>query len=299
VECRLMYVQIDKLFAAALIHAQGNEVRKQIDALGPLPEDADEELAFAYWWLNIYFYHATENFEQAAVVAKQAIAVLAKYSSEQNSYNILRIELKLAELLYYSSRFDESFAGFQKWIKASDPDSIPDSRFYIAKYLQVCLITNKLTEAKEVLDYCFKRPISYLKEILLPRDIISFAKYYLFSARYDEAFEFIQLGFARNPKGQYFQYEVELRNLQTAYFFLTRQKKLAIQMCNKHIKYLRSHKYGIRQSDFPYFYVLTKAIYDKTERNKNLTAREEMMLQRYQQGSYAVYGKLLLKMLNA
>ena len=70
-------------------------------------------------------------------------------------------------------------------------------------------------------------------------------------------------------------------------------------MCNKHIKYLRSHKYGIRQSDFPYFYVLTKAIYDKTERNKNLTAREEMMLQRYQQGSYAVYGKLLLKMLNA
>lgn len=299
IECRLMYVHIDKLFAAALVHAQATEVRKQIDALGALPDDADEELAFAWWWLNIYFYHATENFGQAAKVAKQAIAALSTYQSALNSYNILRIKLKLAELLYYNSRFEESFKGFQKLLKANEPDNIPDSRFYIAKYLQVCLITDNLNEAKDTLDNYFKKPVSYLKEILLPRDIISFAKYYLFTGDYDEAFEFIQLGFARNPKGQYFQYEVELRNLQTAYFFLTRQKKLALQMCNKHIKYLRSHNYGIRQSDFPYFFVLTKAIYDKTERDKNLTVREEQMLQRYQQGSYAVYGKLLLKMLHA
>ena len=73
----------------------------------------------------------------------------------------------------------------------------------------------------------------------------------------------------------------------------------AVQMCNKHIKYLRSHGYGIKQSDFPFFYVLTKTMHEKKQLGKKFSAKENEMLQRYQLGSYAVYGKLLLKMLES
>lgn len=297
IECKLLYVQIDKLFAAALIRKKAAEVKKKIDALGPLPENADEELAFSYYWLKIYFNNAIEDFKESLLVTGEALKVLKKYTSERNRTQILRVELKEAELLYYLSRFEESFRSFEQWMSKPEADKLPDYSYYATKYLQVCLITAHLEEAKKILEAKQTLPFEHLRQILLPRDIISFAKYYLFNKEYDQAFEYIQLGFEKNPKGKYFQYEVELRNLQTAYFFLTNQKKLAVQMCNKHIKYLRSHGYGIRQSDFPYFYSLTKSMYEKKQRGKKLSAKEHGMLQRYQLGSYAVYGQLLLKML--
>jgi hypothetical protein len=299
IECKLMYVFIDKLFAAARIKQDAEKVRKQIDKLGPLPDDADEELTFAYWWLNTYFFNATENFDSSLKASKEAIRALKKFNSPLTAKYLLRMELKVAELNYYLSNFEEAFEGFEKWMNTELAREIPDSRFYATKHLQICLITGNLVAAKRVFADQFEKPASQLKEIIAPRDIISFAKYYLFNEQYDQAFDFIQLGFAKNPKGKYFQYEVELRNMQTAYFFLTKQKKLAVQMCNKHIKYLRSHNYGVRVSDFPYFYILTKAIYNKTENGKKFNAREQDMLNRYQIGSYAVYGRLLLKMLNS
>lgn len=299
IECKLMYVQIDKLFAAATIRGKAVQQKKKIEALGKLPNDANEELAFAYYWLRIYFNNAIEDFKESHTVTVEALSVLRKFKSEQNQIQILRIELKQAELLYYLSRFEESFQNFERWMKTHNAKKIPDYPYYSTKYLQVCLITNHLEEAKNILAEKETLPLPHLKQALLPRDIISFAKYYLFAGLYDQAFDFIQLGFEKNPKGKYFQYEVELRNMQTAYFYLSNQKDIAVQMCAKHIKYLRSHGYSIRESNFPFFYVLTKAMYEKKKRGKKLSAKENEMLQRYQLGSYAVYGKLLLKMLEA
>jgi hypothetical protein len=136
-------------------------------------------------------------------------------------------------------------------------------------------------------------------QLMVPRDIFSFIKYFLFNGQYEEAFKFIQLGFEKNPKGKYFQYEIELRNLQTAYFFLSGKQEVAVQGCARHIKYLRFHGYGQNKSDYPYFYVLTRAIFDKKTGGGDLTAKEKQMLERYQRGSYAIYGRLLLKMLDS
>lgn len=299
VECKLMYVQIDKLFAAAEIRNVMAEQRKKLDALGKLPANADEELAFAYYWLHIYFNNAIEDFAAALLVTREALEVLSRYSSELNKRQMLRIQLKQAELLYYLSRFEESFVAFDKWILTPEVYALPDSSYYNTKYIQICLITGHLKEAETVIKTRRILPQAHTRHLMLPRDAISMAKYFLFKEQYDKAFEFIQLGFEKNPKGKYFQYEVELRHLQTAYFYLTNQKPLAVQMCNKHIKFLRSHNYGVRQSDFPYFYVLTKSMYEKRKKNKPLTGKEQAMLQRYQLGSYGVYGKLLLKMLEA
>jgi len=299
IECKLLYVQIDKLFAAAKIVTQSAVVYKKIEVLGKLPVGADAELTFAYYWLKIYYNNAIENFTESAAVSKEAVSALKKFKDKTTRLNVLRVELKLAELNYYLSNFEESFIDFKRLLQTKEARQNPDYSYNSTKYLQVCLITNHLAEARQIVEERKNLPPRQLRELLLPRDIISLAKYYLFSGELEEAFYFIQLGFEKNPKGKYFQYEVELRNLQTAYFYLNNQKSLAVQMCNKHIKYLRSHGYGIKQSDFPFFYVITKAMYEKGKRGKKLSARENEMLERYQKGSYAVYGKLLLKMLKS
>lgn len=299
IACKLLYVHIDKLFAAAKIAAQRAAVQKKIDALGALPESADGELTFAYYWLLIYFYNALEDFATSAKVSKQALLKLQPFTDEAGRMNTLRIELKLAELNYYLSNFEESFSMFNRLLKTTEAKANPDYSYNSTKYLQVCLITNQMHEAKAILTERKTVSEKQLREIILPRDIISFAKYYLFAGELEKAFEYIQLGFEKNPKGKYFQYEVELRHLQTAYFYLNNQKPLAVQMCNKHIKYLRSHGYGVKQSAFPYFYVLTKAMYHKHQLKKKPSKKENEMLQRYQLGSFGVYGKLLLKMLQS
>lgn len=295
IECKLMYVQVDKLFAAATVQSLRDRLKKKIDALGKLPKDADEELTFTYYWLKIYFNNAIENFPASVVVSEEAARALKKFKSVQSQINMLRIELKLSELLYYLNRFEDSFQKFERWMKSPLADKIPDRGYYTTKYLQVSLITNHLKEAEMILEEKKTLPPAQLREVLLPRDIISFAKFYLFNGDYQEAFDFIQLGFEKNPKGKYFQYEVELRNLQTAYFFLVNDRSMLVQLCNKHMKYLHAHGYPISKSDFPFFYVLTKAMLKK---GRNLSEKEIKMLDRYQLGSYGVYGKLLLKMLD-
>lgn len=296
IACKLLYVHIDKLFAAAQVQNHFPDLQKKVAALGRLPTDADEELTFCYYWLKIYFSNAMEDFANTIPIAEDAVRALRKFKSEQNKINILRIELKLSELLYYLSRFEDSFQKFEQWMTSPMANRIPDRGYYATKHLQVSLITNHFIEAERILKERNTLPLNQLRQVLLPRDIISFAKFHLFKGNYEEAFDFIQLGFEKNPKGKYFQYEVELRNLQTAYFFLTNQKSILDKMCARHLKYLHSHGYPLAESDFPFFYVLTKAMLKK---GTKLSEKEMKMLERYQLGSYAVYGKLLLKMMNS
>ena len=292
ISCKLMYIHIDTLFANGTIKSKEQEIRKKMDAWGGLPDNADEELTFAYYWLQLYFDNALENFANCMQLAKEAVLKLKKFSSKINDIQLLRVELKISEMLYYHGQFDESFRNFEMWMKNENAKALPDYNFYSTKYLQICLITGHLDQAKEIIAKMGDLQSDRVKQVLLPRDCISVAKYYLFSAQYEQAFTFIQLGFDKNPKGKYFQYEIELRNLQTAYFYLTNQQKLALQISTKHIKYLRSHGCGIRESNFPHFYVLVKAFCNK----KALSDKELEMMHRYQLGSYALYGRLLLLM---
>ena len=299
VDCKLIINQTAKLFAAAEILAAKDTVEKKIDALGKLPETADEKLTFEYYWTKIYFYHAIEKFAECLELSYTAAATLKKFKSEVNTLQVMRIDLRAAELLYYLSKFEESFITYKNVMRSPLLAKIPERGYHTAKYLQVCLVTDNIKEAEEILTRRKKAAGDQLEKLLAPRDIFLFIKYYLFSGDYDDAFHFIQLGFEKNPKGQYFQYEVELRCLQTAYFFLTGQQEIAIEGCERHIKYLRSHGYGASKSDYPHFYILTKAIFDKKTSGQAFSVKQEKMLERYQKGSFALYGKLLNRMLNS
>ncbi|MBP7388991.1 MAG: hypothetical protein KA841_01230 [Chitinophagales bacterium] len=295
VECKLLYVTVCKQFAAATIKGNQDAFRKRIDAL-ELPADADEELVFAHFWLKSYYHHACENFELCSDVLKTAIRNMKKFTSEKSKLRTFQMELKLAEMQYYNSHFEESFRSYKKNAKSAYNHKIPDYSYHITKYLQICLITGHLDEAREVVQKRILQNGKLDRNALLPRDIISVAKYFLFEGNYALAHEFILLGFEKNPKGKYFQYEVELRNLQTACFYLEGQQDVALSMCRKHVRFLTAHGYGVDTSNFPFYYLLIKSFAKSQKLNKSLSPQDLQMLDRYQKGSYAIYGKLLLKM---
>ena len=292
----LLYEDMEVSFAAATIRANEALFKKAIDKLGQPLDWFNEETLFAYYLTHIYFYHALEKFDEAITVCQKAITALEPFTSEKNDINLVRIRLKLNEFLYYQSRFEESYTNYRKVMLSPLIDMLPDRPYHLTKYLQVCLITGHIDEAGKILigklDYMGNR----VEELIIARDAVSFAKYYLFTGDYKEAFRFIQLGFAKNPKGKYFQYEIELRHLQTAYFVLTDQLDVAQELCARNIKYLRNHGYGVSRSDYGHFYILVKAIFEKNASGK-FSKKHRQMLERHQLGSFAVYGKLLSKML--
>ncbi|MBK8658587.1 MAG: hypothetical protein IPN22_06860 [Bacteroidetes bacterium] len=294
VECKLLYVSVSKQFAAATIKANQESFQQKIEAL-PLPDDADEELVFSHFWLKSYFHHACENFERCSEVLRVAIRHMKKFTSDKSRLRTFQMDLKLAEMLYYTSHFEDSFRSYKKNAASAWNHQIPDFSYHLTKYLQICLITAHLDEAQAIVQKRILQKGKVDPQALLPRDIISIAKYYLFAGEYKQAHDFILLGFQKNPKGKYFQYEVELRNLQTACFFLEGQQAMALSMCRKHVRFLTAHGYGADTSNFPKYYLLIKAFAKAKKSGRPLGEEDQSILERYQKGSYAIYGKLLLK----
>lgn len=295
--CRTTYHQIDLLFAASVIKDDPTAVLRNLKKLPPPNTLANSILQFECYWVWIYYYVAIEDFAKAISLAEEAIQQISKYRSSENETNSLRLKMKVAELYYFTNRFEDSYSSLSNVFDARLAETLPEYGYCLTKYIQICCITGHLHHAQEQIGKIAAYYSGRLDEALPVRDAISFAKYYLFAGEYDRAFHFIQLGFQKNPKAKYFQYEIELRNLQTACFFLSGEKPEAVQMCERHIKFLRSHGYGVKESNYPYFYVLTKAIYLHQTDGRQFNATETEKWQRYQQGTYALYGKLLERML--
>ncbi len=298
VNCRLLFNRIDSLFAASKVKDKALEVLKKIQKLGNPLVIQKHELLFEYYWVLLYYHMAIEDFSKAAEVAIEAIEKVSKLPDEKAALNKLRLELKLSELYYFSSRFNESYQKYDAVFTGPQADMIPERGYHTTKYIQICLITGNLNDAKTQIDKMRNFYGDNLEETLPVRDIFSFIKYYLFAGDYDNTFRYLQLGFQRNPKGKYFQYEVELRNLQVALFYLTGKQTEALQMCERNIKYLRAHGHPVKHSNYPYFYILTRAIFEEKTTGRKLKPVEEEKMQRYLRGSFGVYGQLLLMMKN-
>lgn len=298
VSCRLIFNSIDHLFAAAHIITRSKKIFAEITKLGDPEKITDPDLLFEYYWVLTYYYISIEQFATGAEVAGRAVEALKKYHTEEVSTNIVRLEMKRAELLYFSSRFEESFQKYHEVLNGPLVDVIHERGYYITKYIQVSLITGHLKEAKKMVENFLGFYEKRIDDTMPVREVFSCIKYYLFAGEFDKAFHFLQLGFQRNPKGKYFQYEVELRNLQVALFYLSGREEDILQMCERNIKYLRSHGYGVRESDFPYFYIIARAIYESKTTGRDLRPSEKRKLKRYNAGSYALYGRLLQMMLD-
>lgn len=296
-QCMLLLERLETIFAAGDIKEQADSIKKEFEAIGTPSLDFSEDVLFEYYWGQIYFHYALEDYPETFNITQTALKVLSN-RKDSDKVHLLRLELKANELLYYTSRFDEAFDKYHLTVYSPVIKRMPDRLYHETKYIQLCLITDHLDEAGKILATNLGTMLNRVEELIMPRDIVTYVKYCMFRNDYETAFKFIQIGFEKNPKGKYFQYEIELRNLQTAYFFLTGQEDIAMEMCRKHIKFLRNHGYTSTNNDFPYFYILVKAIFDEKLKH-TFSARHQKMFEHYQKGSYAVYGKLLTKMRNS
>jgi tetratricopeptide (TPR) repeat protein len=297
VNCKLLFFKTESYFAKSLINEHAQEIEKEIEGRIVLPANADEVLLFEYYWFITYFYFAIEAFDKCIDISNTAIEKLSKFKSADNDINLTRFNLRLAELYYFSSRFEDSYLLFNKIFNEVPAERIPERGYYRTKFIQIALITNNIERAGLLVKDDMAKVGYTNRDMIVIRDVLSYLKYYMYSGDYDTAFEFLRLGFEKNPKGKMFQYEIELRNIETAYFYLTGDYVTALQMCERNIKFLRDHNLNIKNSDFPHYYLIIKAIYKLKTTGEEFSEKIQQQFERYKKGGYAQYGMLLRRML--
>ena len=294
----LLYERMEELFAASEIKENMAQIEKELEALGSPSPDYNSDIVFEYYFTKIYFYHATEQILAAFDTARESLISLSRYKGDRNELNMFTIKLKTNEFRYYLSSFDESYRGYHTLVNDPKMNIVADRSYHLTKYIQVALITDHLREVYTIVQSRLIELGDKVEHLIIIRDAITFAKYYLLAGDYDQAFRFIMIGFDKNPKAKYLQYEIELRNLQTAYFYLTGQPDVGLEMCKKNIKFLRNKNYTSINSDFPHYYEVVKALFD-LNKGDSLNKKHQKMYERYQQSSYAVYGKILKQIRNS
>lgn len=293
VSCRLMMYDVERLFASLEFQDRKEEVRKQIEQLEKPEGRYALTSVLEYYKLRIYFYQAAYEHEDGFAFAQEAQKFVHSIADEANKQEILRIDLKANEFMYFTSRFEQAFECYHSLMTSPDAALIPEFFYHQTKYLQLAMITGHMDIVGSIFQRLFADYGTRTAELMLVRDVITYVKYCLLNGDYDRAFEFIQLGFEKNFKSTYFQYELELRNLQVAYFYLAGQQDVALENGRKHVKFLRNNGYTAANSTYPGYYTLIKAFFD---RKNPLPARLQKIYDTYQKGSYAIYGMLLARM---
>jgi len=234
---------------------------------------------------RVYYHFACMQMEACIKPALLALNIYrhGKFVFAEENYQ--RMQLRLAEVYYLQSNFREALTTFREAFKLEK--TVPDRGYYNTKYIQLCLIEGEKYEARSRFEEQIKNLAS--KQLYSIRDIISGIKVYLFTGELDKVYEYLLLGFAVQTKTRYTQYEIELRNLEVAYFYLNNNLAVAYQLCERNVKYLHKNGFNIKKSRYPEFFLLTKSFIRKNK----LTPRRISMLQDWQTEGYALYGRLL------
>jgi hypothetical protein len=237
---------------------------------------------------RVYFHFACMQMEACIAPALAALTIYqtGKFVYAQENYQ--RMQLRLAEIHYLRSDFAEALAVFRNAFSVED--DVPDRGYYNTKYIQLCLIEGAIAEAQMRFDAQIQNIAS---PSLYPiRDILSGIKVFLFAGELEKVQGLLQLGFAAQSKTRYMQYEIELRNLEVAYFYLSKDADVALQLCERNVKYLHKNGFNTKKSRYPEFFLLTKAFI----RKRKLTLRQQQLLNDWQTEGYALYGRLLQRM---
>lgn len=289
-----VYLEIDHLFANSDTYDKAEFFDQKLSSLKPDFKTTSPEIIFEYFWTLIFAKQATSQHHQIFLLIDEAAEYLPKSATLEQDL----LQLKKAETLYQCSRFQESYEAFSTLLKTNN-EIYPRLGYWYTKYFQVCLITKHFDTAKWILDYKKSSRGANFEALIQVRDIISFAKYHILVGEYEQAFYFIRLGFIKNPKAKYFQYETELRMLEAAYFYLTGDTKQALTLCKRNIIWLNNNGYGVRTSIYPKFYVLFKAFYEQKTIGRSLKPREKLYLDNMLQSTAAVYGSILQRICEA
>jgi hypothetical protein len=248
-----------------------------------------------YLWQ--WFFALTDCVEKALFYCEKNVALFKVAGNNLPPNYQLNTEFKYAEMLYFADRFKQAFRQYTFLFFEKYPERLNTEIYHIAKFVQICIVTQNYNEGLKAINHY----ANVIKPSLDSSNVITIlhlAKIYLAKGELEVAYNHILKARSIIKKSVYIQYEIELRNLENIYFYLRGDRKFAVALAKKNLKFLNSKELTINSKDYSYFFHLIIAIYKLQENSKALTRPQKVMFEFYQHGSYAQYGSFLKMILN-
>jgi hypothetical protein len=244
-----------------------------------------------------FYYQIISDIPKSLAQYEKILLLLDEKGCDLPERMRLKARLKHAEALYFLNRYDEAFTRYQNLLN-DYIDILRDDVYTKSKFIQVAIITRNYDTAETLLD-------KYMKHYLQAKGgnshvmaALCYTKLYLCKGDYNSASPYLDLLRKELNKTVYVQYEIELRNLENAYFFLTGDYVFARTLSKKNIKFLASKGFNMHNSGYAYFFHLINAFYNLHQSGKKLNKEQQKMMDYCQDGSWKIYGILLQQMHN-
>lgn len=205
--------------------------------------------------------------------------------------DIVLTEAAIAESEYYRDNLREALERYQR-IFSDHPDVLERDSYHILKVAQIGMILGEYQYVETMIRRWFGEP-----PYRVPSPPLCLALVCIADDRLEEAHEHIRNGFATNQNNVI--YDAHFRILETFYFTFRGDHDFAASLIEKHVKYLRSHGMGVKQSNFPRILHLIRDIVNGKLTGKPLTKRYQEYYDHLQFGARRQYGVLLDKLRNA
>jgi hypothetical protein len=279
----------------------GDEIEQRLNALAvrarELDEEHDVEALHQCYRAWVAFYTSIDSQPAMRLAYLQRVAALSerypdRISEEEKVLTLARI----AEAHYAASEFETAARLYAELFETHD-SVMPRDFYHTTKYVQVLIILGACKRAEKLLEQRFGVFVQNRAANMATMGSLSYAKLYLRSGQLDRAKYFIDLGFELIAKNFYIQYEIELRILETVYFYLAGDEEFAETLSVKHLKYLQSKGFTLRTSRYyPWFFTLIAAIISEKTGVRPFTAKQEAKLRDFDEGPARLYGIFLRMM---
>jgi hypothetical protein len=284
------YAAQQKNMEAEQLKTRLEEIRKELNF-------ENHGLALFHWYHAVYNYNhlfgdINENPIEFLENALKASKMVLNYLDFED---ILNTRCKIAENLYYQSKFEDSYKHYSQ-IAQESPEIFFEDFYHLTKYVQVLLILNHLEQAEKILDEHFLNYLHIMHPTRGTMSAINYTKLFLLQKNYSEAHIAIQKARFLNDKNFYLPYEYEIRLLEITLAFLEGfDANYFSSAVKKHYKYFKTKGLKLGESNYVnYLYFIEQVAKSNASAKKfEWKPKLKSIYKTFQAGSYALYGKLL------
>ena len=260
-----------------------------------LKQDSDKtKSAYAIYCANIanIFYFNILEPSRSIPFLEEGMKLMPKLKHDLNDSERNNFHLKYGECLFFLSRFEDAFVVFEKYVRHEASHAIMVNAMR-SKYIQLCIITGRLHDAEIEMQYVYAKTSEEQVHSFTLMYVLNSIKLYLLKADYERAFDYLQLIKNRITKNLLVNYEVELRNLEAAYFFLMGDFNFALYLAKKNLKFFSSRKEMRETPEVGNFSRLLSKMVAATKKKTAYDFRNDALFEMYTQRELAYYEKVL------
>lgn len=246
--------------------------------------------------IAILFYDLIKEFDKSQMHFNDLTFIQKMHYEHFSQEDFLNADLMLAQILYYNSSFTDAylvyknaynhFAGAHptKWFAAN------------GEFMQLSLIMNDLSTAEKICEGYFSTFLDDVNGYFFMSSYFQIIKFDLFIGKYTSAHDkLIQLK-KYISKTSLLQYQFALRELTTAYLYLSGDFSSAEKSAEKNLKFLRFKHMHKLMPEYLYHSKLVKIIIKKDNLD-SFTNQETEMLKEMMKGTMVLYGIFIQKLL--